>query len=271
VAINLGGQVNSMVSLNGKLYIGHYILATGSVYDPAKPWNPTPSQNPNPRIIGSIGEEQDRIHDMVAGTDGKIYMGTYPAKGRRGGSLTILDPITEKMEVHRNIIPLQSIRCLESSTDGIIYAGSDKHIGLGNVGEEAKDARVIGWDVRQKKVVHDFAPVPGARIIWKISEGRDGMLYGTADNTLFIYDQVSKAVTYRKDPGWGSLLHLVASKVDGKIYGIAKKGIFMFDPESRELTRLVEMEAEGWTDSIIENEQGDLYLGVREWLYQLHR
>ncbi len=271
VAINLGGQVNSMVPYKGKLYIGHYILATLSVYDPSKPWEPAPADNQNPRIIGSVGEEQDRIHDMVVGTDGKIYLGTYPGKGRRGGSLTIFDPETERMEVHRDIIHLQSIRSLESSRDGIVYAGSDKHIGLGNIGEGEKDARVIGWSVREKKVVHDFVPVPDARIVWKISEGRDGMLYGTADSTLFIYDQQSKAVVYRKDPGWGSLLHLVASKKDGRIYGIAKKGIFMFEPQRREFTRLVEMEAEGWTDYIIENEQGDLYLGIREWLYRLHR
>ncbi len=271
VAINLGGQVISMVSHKGKLYIGHYILATVSVYDPGKPWNPAPAENPNPRIIGSVGDEQDRIHDMVVGTDGKIYMGTYPAKGRRGGTLTILDPESEKMEVHRNIIPLQSIRSLESSRDGIIYAGSDKHIGLGNIGEGEKDARVIGWDVKQRKVVHDFVPVSGARIVWKISEGKDGLLYGSADSTFFIYDPKSRAVVYRRDPGWGSLLHLVASKKDGKIYGIAKKGVCMFDPLTKLFIRLVAMEAEGWTDYIIENEQGDLYLGIREWLYRLHR
>jgi len=271
VAINLGGQVNSMVPYKGKLYVGHYILATVSVYDPTRPWNPAPAENPNPRIIGSVGEEQDRIHDMVVGPDGKIYMGTYPAKGRRGGSLTILDPESEKMEVHRNIIPLQSIRSLESSKSGIIYAGSDKHIGLGNVGEEERDARVIGWDVKQMKIVHDFVPVPGARIVWKMSEGVDGMLYGSADSTFFIYDPRSKTVVYRKNPGWESLLHLVASKKDGKVYGIAKKGVFMFDPETKEFTLLVSMEAEGWTDYIIENEQGDLYLGIREWIYRLHR
>ncbi len=271
VAINLGGQVNSMVPYNGKLYVGHYILATVSVYDPTKPWNPAPAADPNPRILGSVGDEQDRIHDMVVGSDGKIYMGTYPAKGRRGGTLTILDPETEEMEVHRNIILLQSIRSLASSRDGIIYAGGDKHIGLGNIGEEERDARVIGWDVRQKKVVHDFVPVPGARIVWKISEGRDGMLYGSADSTFFIYDPKSKTVVYHDDPGWGSLLHLVASQKDGTVYGIAKKGVFMFDPETKQFTRLVAMEAEGWTDYIIENVQGDLYLGIREWLYRLHR
>lgn len=271
VAINLGGQVNSMVAHRGKLYIGHYILATVSVYDPLKPWNPAPAENPNPRIIGSVANEQDRIHDMVIGTDGKIYLGTYPAKGRRGGTLTVLDPETEQMEVHRNIIPLQSIRSLESSRDGIIYAGSDKHIGLGNIGEEEKDAHVIGWDVRQRKVVHDFVPVPGARIVWKISEGRDGLLYGSADSTFFIFDPKSKAAVYREEPGWGSLLHLVASKKDGKVYGIAKKGVFLFDPAIRKFTLLVPMETEGWTDYIIENEQGDLYLGIHEWLYRLHR
>jgi len=271
VAINLGGQVNSMVPYKGKLYVGHYILATVSVYDPTRSWNPAPAENPNPRIIGSVGEEQDRIHDMVVGTDGKIYMGTYPAKGRRGGSLTIMDPESEKMEVHRDIIPLQSIRSIESSKAGIIYAGSDKHIGLGNVGEEEKDAHVIGWDVKQKKIVHDFVPVPGARIVWKISEGLDGVLYGSADSTFFIYDPGSKTVVYRKNPGWESLLHVVASKKDGKVYGIAKKGIFVFDPGTKEFALLVTMEAEGWTDYIIENEQGDLYLGIREWLYRLHR
>jgi hypothetical protein len=271
VAINLGGQVNSMVPYNGKLYIGHYILATVSVYDPTKPWNPTPALSPNPRIIGSVGDEQDRIHDMVVGADGKIYMATYPGKGRRGGSLTILDPETEKMEVHRDIVPLQSLRSLESARSGIIYAGSDKHIGLGNVGEEAKDAHVIGWSVKEKKIVDDFVPLPGARIVWKISEGLDGMLYGSADSTFFVYDPGSRSVVYREDPGWGSLLHLVASKKDGKVYGIAKKGVYMFDPETKEFTLLVQIEAEGWTDYIIENEQGDLYLGIREWLYRLHR
>lgn len=271
VSINLGGQVNSMVAYKGKLYVGHYILATVSVYDPSKPWNPEPAENPNPRIIGSVGQEQDRIHDMVVGVDGKLYLGTYPAKGRRGGTLTILDPETEKMEVYRNIIPLQSIRSLEASKDGIVYAGSDKHIGLGNIGEEEKDAHVIGWDVHARKVVHDFVPVRGARIVWKISEGRDGLLYGSADSTFFIYDPKLRTVVYRKDSGWGSLLHLVASKIDGKVYGIAKKGVFMFNPSTRDFTRLVAMETEGWTDYIIENERGDLYLGIREWLYQLHR
>ncbi len=52
---------------------------------------------------------------------------------------------------------------------------------------------------------------------------------------------------------------------------LRRKVFIMFDPETKEFTLLVQMEAEGWTDYIIENEQGDLYLGIREWLYRLHR
>jgi outer membrane protein assembly factor BamB len=132
VSLSIGGQVNSVLPFNDKLYIGHYVQAILTEYDPKQPWNPTPTDsNPNPRIVGATGHEQDRIYEMALGTDKKIYYGTYPAKGRIGGCFVIFDPVTEKFEVHENFIHNQSIRAVEASPDGLIFLGSHKTLNLG--------------------------------------------------------------------------------------------------------------------------------------------
>ena len=54
--VRIGGQVDSIhAGRDGKVYLGSYVLATLSIYDPAKPWNPGRDLPGNPRELGSRG------------------------------------------------------------------------------------------------------------------------------------------------------------------------------------------------------------------------
>ena len=65
------GEIYSMGSLDGKLYLCSYPEARLSVYDPKRPLRFGDKEDSNPRDLGPMGEEQYRPRAMIAGPHGK--------------------------------------------------------------------------------------------------------------------------------------------------------------------------------------------------------
>ena len=86
------GEIYSMSSLNGKLYLCSYPEARLSVYDPSKPLRFGDSEDSNPRDLGLMGEELYRPRAMITGPHGNVYIGGYPDYGLLGGAIGVYDP-----------------------------------------------------------------------------------------------------------------------------------------------------------------------------------
>ena len=109
-------------SRDGKrLWMGSYVLAHLSMYDPARPYKLGKGPDGNPRDFGPIGKGQYRTRALAEGPLGKIYCGSIPSYNSGPvGALTIFDPQTAKKQIRTDLVPGGSVLCL-AANDRFVY------------------------------------------------------------------------------------------------------------------------------------------------------
>lgn len=228
------GEIYSMGSHEGKLYVCSYPEARLSVYDPKKPLKFGDQEDSNPKDLGPIGEKQYRPRTLMAGPHGRVYIGSYPDYGNLGGALSVYDPKKNEKRVYRHIVQNQSIASLAYIEKfDLIAGGSSIRGGTGTHAIE-KEARLILWDPKEEKKVFEMIPVPEARTILSLAGTLDGMLYGITDNEkVFVFDSERREIKKvfnlgLKEPREISL----QLGPDLKLYGLAREAIFSIDPKN---------------------------------------
>ena len=197
------GEIYSMGSLGGKLYLCSYPEGRLSVYDPQKPLQFGDRPDSNPRELDPMGESLYRPRAMVAGPHGKIYIGGYPDYGLIGGAMGVYDPTTNEKRIYRHIVQNQSIASLAYVKKlDLIAAGSSIRGGTGTHPVE-KEAKLILWDPKEEKKVFETVPVEGAKTIISLAVTPDGILYGITNNEkVFVFDGAKQEVSKVFDLGF---------------------------------------------------------------------
>jgi len=266
--VGSSGEFYSFLSYQGKLYMASYTYAVLTVYDPSRPWSPGTDPESNPRKIGPVGEEQYRPPAMVAAADGRIYIGTIPAYGKLGGALSAFDPRTDAFEVHRNIIPNQSIISLCTSPDGWILYGGSSVRGGGGAEPVEKSAHFFAWDVRSGDMIFDTVPFPRTGEIQCLATDKAGVVYGFAGSNIFVYDPRSRSIVYKGSSPVGNVKRLVLGP-DGYFYGISPSALFRMRPMSSTPTEIgFQTLARGGADIALGTD-GTIYFARRTDLYRL--
>jgi hypothetical protein len=271
--LNLPGQVNGLQAWREKIFIGHYIHATVTEYDTAKKWNPLDKKNPNPRRLFSLLHEgQDRIWDMKLASDDCIYLACGATYGKLSGGLVRLNPQTYEYRVFRDLMPEQTLWCLEARVPGKIIIGSWIYGGLGQK-PSTTEGRLGIFDMATEKIEQLIVPVPKAKNVTAITLWQTlnyNFIVGTADGALFVYDLAKNEIVFRDEHGWGDTASLCASR-DGWVYGIAQRAIYRFDPKRQQFEKLNDFRCEGFVDKLLEDKNGNLYFSSMTELYRLER
>ena len=236
------GEIYSMGSLNGKLYLCSYPEARLSVYDPQKPLRFGDKEDSNPRDLGPFGGDQDRPRTMVAGPHGKVYVGSYPDYGLMGGAISVYDPKKNEKRVYRHIIQNQSIASLAYIEKlDLIAAGSSVRGGGGTRAIE-KEAKLILWDPKEEKKIFEIVPVPEAKAILSLAATVDGMLYGITHNEkVFVFDPEKREIKKVFDLGFKEPREIsLQLGPDLRLYGLAKEAIFFIDPRNDQVSLVAE-------------------------------
>lgn len=188
------GQVEGWTLLNGKVYAGTYPNGTLLEYDPAT--NAV-------RNFVRLQDTDQQIRPIEAQAhDGKVYFGTEPDYGQRGGAVAILDPVSGTVDVTRNIVQ-------DHTVASIAFAGDKMFVGTSTEGGTGTNplpgsGHLVQWDPATKQVVKDIVPVEGAGSVNSLVTGRNGDLYGLADGTLFQLDPATMTVRRSLKVGSGS-------------------------------------------------------------------
>src|SRR5262249_11131918 len=124
----------------------------------------------------------------------KVFFGTIPDYGTLGGTLSIYDPASGKVDVHRNVVQDQSVIAL-AYAHGLVIGSTSRSGGLG-IEPKAEEAKLFGWDPVSNEKVFEIAPVPKAWLITGLVVGPDKNLWGVADETLFIFDIAKRQVVF---------------------------------------------------------------------------
>jgi outer membrane protein assembly factor BamB len=235
------GEVYSLGSLHGKLYLCSYPGARLSVYDPKRPLRFGEGEDANPRDLGPMGEELYRPRAMITGPHGNVYIGGYPDYGLLGGAISVYDPRKNEKRVYRHIVQNQSIASLAYIDKlDLIAAGGSVRGGTGTHAVE-KEAKLILWDPKEEKKIFEIVPVPGVKTILSLAVTVDGMLYGITENEkVFVFDPERREVKKILDLGFKEPREIsLQLGPDLRFYGLAKEAIFFIDPRNDQVNLVV--------------------------------
>jgi outer membrane protein assembly factor BamB len=235
------GEIYSMGSFDGKLYLCSYPEARLSIYDPKKPLKFGDKEDSNPRDLGPIGGGQYRPRAMIAGPHRRVYIGSYPDYGLLGGAISVYDPEKNEKRVYRHIVQNQSIASLAYIEKfDLIAGGSSIRGGTGTHAIE-KEAKLMLWDPKEEKKMFEMIPVPEAKTILSLAAAVDGILYGITDNEkVFVFDSERREVKKIFDLGFKEPREIsLQLGPDLRLYGLAKEAIFFIDPRNDEVSLVV--------------------------------
>jgi hypothetical protein len=235
-----GGEIYSMGSLDGKLYLCSYPEGRLSVYDPQRPVLFGDKEDSNPRELGPMGESLYRPRTMIAGPHGRIYVGGYPDYGLIGGAIGVYDPKTKEKRTYRHAVQNQSIASLAYiQKSDLIAAGSSIRGGSGTHALE-KEAKLILWDPKEEKKVFEIVPVSEAKTILSLAATFDGKLYGITNNEkIFVFDIEKRKVQKVFDLGFGNPIETsLQPGPEGRLYGLTKDTIFIINPKNDQVALL---------------------------------
>ncbi|WP_329519193.1 hypothetical protein [Spirillospora sp. NBC_01491] len=252
------GQMEGMVTVGDKLYLGEYPKALIYEYDPALPWAP----GTNPRKIMDLSkQQQDRPFAMID-AGGVLAVGTVPTSGVLGGVLALYDPKTGTGRVLDDVVPTQSIVGL-TYRDGVVY-GTTSVWGGNGIDAKEPDAKLVAVDVATGAVRYTAVPVPGERAISGLTTDDKGHVWGFSTCTVFEFDPATRQ-TLRSakycDYAWDKVHHvwrdsfLFFDARDGNLYGKAQAKVFKIDRDTLAYTQLARP-----ISVLTQAPSGDLYM-----------
>jgi hypothetical protein len=264
-------QPEGIVHIGDKFFFGIYPGARIFEYDINEPWKRLgPDATVRLKFELKTHYEQDRPFAMLAvPEEGFIFIGTIPYYTKHGGALTVYEPSEGEpvYDVFRNIIPDHSIVSL-AYRDGLLYGGSSFRGGLGGI-DKPDDARLFVFDVSTRRKVFETVPFPGKGAITELMFGPDGLLWGFAMGTFFVFDPTERKIVHQDEAfpeafGTWRDAHMRISRHDGHVYGTINGKFFRIDRDTRAITMLREKAAR-----LAQDHYGNMYFVdyVDMWRY----
>jgi streptogramin lyase len=260
------GQMEGMVTIGNKLYLGEYPKALIYEYDPAQPW--APGTNPR-KVLDLSGEKQDRPFAMID-AGGVLAVGTVPSSGVLGGTLALYNPATGTSRVMTNIVPTHSIVGL-AYRSGVVYATTSVWGGNG-IDAVEYDAKLIAVDVATGAVQYTTVPAPGERAISGLTVDGNGRVWGYSTCSLFEFDPVQrKTLRTMKycEYDWDAVHHvwrdgfLFYDATDGLLYGKAQGKVFKINRTtlaSTEVARPISVLTQSPTRDLYMSRESNFYI-----------
>jgi hypothetical protein len=215
----LPGEAKTLTPVGPEVYLGVYTLA--------RLWAMKPDGT-GLHEFGRIENEQTRPTDDAYDERSRtLLISTEPDYGKYDGTLTEQHLDTGRREVHRGVVPRQSVRSV-GTADGIAYLGGATRNSLGTT-PVLPEATVVAFDLSRNRTLWEAAAVPGVQAFSDVVPFR-GRLYATTDDgRLAVLDQRSGKVLSTQTIGIGQIRLATAR---GRLFGTDSKRVFQVDPRS---------------------------------------
>ncbi|TCC29989.1 YncE family protein [Kribbella speibonae] len=213
----LPGEAKTMTPVGRQVYLGVYTLA--------RLWQMKPD-GAGLHEFGRIGNEQTRPTDAAYDARSQTWLlSTEPDYGKYDGTLVEQHLDTGQLEVHRGVVPHQSVRSV-TTADGIAYLGGATRNSLGT-DPILPEATVVAFDQRRNKVLWETAPLAGAQSYSAVAHYRGRLYVTTDDGRLAVLDpRTGKLVA-------GTTLGTSQSRLTiarSGLYGTDSKRVFKITP-----------------------------------------
>jgi outer membrane protein assembly factor BamB len=204
----LPGEAKTLTPIGRDVYLGVYTLA--------RLWQMKPDGS-GLHELGQIGNEQTRPTDAAYDARSRTWLiSTEPDYGKYDGTLVEQHLDTGQREVHRGVVPQQSVRSVTIS-DGIAYLGGATRNSLGT-DPILPEATVVAYDLRRNETLWETAPLSKAQSYSDLVVYR-GRLYATTDDGRL-------AVL---DPRTGKLVNSATLGTTQSRLAIARSGLYGTD------------------------------------------
>ena len=197
------GQVDSLsLGHDGRIYIGAYVHAVMSVYEPGAPWKPGREPDSNPREIGPLGKGQYRTKANCLGPGGNIYVGSIPSyNSAPTGAFSICNPATGEMDVRTDFVKGGAVHAVVADDRYVYGAGGGEFFVYNPAADEKRFTAV--------------RPVTALAVI------NDGKVVGSGGGKLFVYDREANEIVAETPNPAGDFTHM-ATDAQGRAYGVNK-------------------------------------------------
>ncbi|GAB2594029.1 YncE family protein [Kribbella endophytica] len=213
----LPGEAKTLTPVGRDVYLGVYTLA--------RLWAMKPDGT-GLHEYGRIENEQTRPTDEAYDERTRtLLISTEPDYGKYDGTLTEQQFGTGRREVHRGVVPHQSVRSV-GADDGIAYLGGATRNSLGTT-PVLPEATVVAFDLRRNRTLWEIAAAPGAQAFSDVVPYR-GRLYATTDDgRLAVLDQRTGKVLSTQTIGTSQSRLAIAR---GRLFGTDSKRVFEVSP-----------------------------------------
>lgn len=262
------GQMESMASLNGRLYFGVYPGAKILEYNPSDTW--LPGYNPKQvTAFSGNGQERPLAASAIPGTS-KIVFGTAPRAGISGGALAIYDAASGSASIRHQIVKDQSVISLAYSQNSKkVYAGTSI-FGKTNVDKNRTNAVLFALPSGNLMAKPEIIRLPFKHVqfISALAAAKDGRIIGLADGNVFVYTP-GKGVTVQRPivksvSGYSQTSSLVIGK-DGHAYGTVEKTLFKLDMKSYKTSIL-----RSGSDQAVTDSAGNVFFHDKKELWKMN-
>ena len=182
---------------NGLIYLAGYSAGPLFRYDPKRPWTPevaepgrkaipleSPESNPR-RLVTYHGLNMTKaIYGAALGADNNIYLGGIVLREGNGGTFGWWDVERGKP----GVLPRETFYGFDVIELGTAFGGEkiilSTHTTFNHAtGKEEDTAKLFVFDIRTKKLVADYKPIPKADRFSRMIEVAPGRLIGAAMRT----------------------------------------------------------------------------------------
>ena len=200
------------------------------------------AQRPNPYLAAVYAPDINVPWGAAAHPDGDhVMISGKPGYGYIGGGIGIYNIATDEKLLlkHEDLIPTQSIMAMAPLDNGDIVCGTSVGGGHGATAV-AKTAMLFILDWKTKKISWQMPAPVNASEIGLLKKGSDGLIYGVAAGTLFVFDPQEKEVVHTAPLSeyGGRTVNGMACGSDGNIYLVFSKAILRVKPGSFEVEKI---------------------------------
>lgn len=240
------GQAEGMTQHDGAVYVGTY--PSGSIwrYDPDEPEQP-------PEEVLSLYDDHGQSRPFGMASAGEyLAVGTVAKNGALGGGLTILDPETGEYWFD-DVVPGQSVTAL-TYRDGVLYGTTSIYGGAGAPRPTETDAVLFAYDVEQREVMWQMAPLPGEGALGDVAFDKDGKLWTHSTVSVARIDAETREVEATRNYGsypWEDVDHAWGAAdvwidpYDEDLYVVSQGSMYRIDPETLDRTRYFRPASQG--------------------------
>ena len=213
----VSGQPNCAVGVGGMGYVGIYVRAIVTLFDPAKPF----AFETNPREMGEMGRKLGQTRPKAAVTDGRyVYMATEGDYSRLGGALAVIDTQTQRLEPYPQIVKDQNLTSLAyDPKHKLVWGGTNRWGQMRSAPPTQESAVVYAFDPKARKVVATLTPTTGADHATVLGCADDGTVVAASGGEVVIIDGATREIVHRR--GWPVVPTGMRRGADGHQYFLA--------------------------------------------------